>query len=262
MRLNISYATWIGQTQRRGKPRSRALEKIDKALRLYEHGQNRANLKLLQGAINHWVNKKGPGWKASIRNQQQTVENLKTEVDQLMQRMPSLCGPARPDLYINEFYTLNKAEVFKDIPDEEFNCFTYIIGGSLWEVETSNPKNLHDCDEAYARFGYTRIYPDPDESASRPPALRDEDPIVAHEPGFTKVVVFGGEWRNGNFEVLHHALRVPDGWHSKLGYLPLVFHKTLRQLEGVENGRPRLLYKKAGSEMRRSEGIRIGIETS
>src|SRR5581483_10715328 len=102
----------------------------------------------------------------------------------------------------------------------DYNCFCHAIGIKDLMAICGEPNSFSTADFFYGQFGFSRIYPDPNQRLTQsPPFLTDDNPLVGFEPTLVKAVVYGG-WQNSrgsDCTVSHHALRVANGWESKLG---------------------------------------------
>jgi hypothetical protein len=83
----MTYTHWKSQTKRGiGSPRSKLLKAIDDALEAYHLSKGTVTLTALFRAVKAWIDKKGAGWKGSIRNTKLeaggkgTVETLLREI--------------------------------------------------------------------------------------------------------------------------------------------------------------------------------------
>jgi hypothetical protein len=73
----MSYSRWMKYTYGgRTSIRSSQLKAIDTALSRYESIKTPGNLDALRKAIVAWMQKEGPGWKSSVRNQYNAVDDL------------------------------------------------------------------------------------------------------------------------------------------------------------------------------------------
>jgi hypothetical protein len=166
-----------------------------------------------------------------------------------------------PNLEENEWFVVNlkkkkvadgSGKTFVDFDMDEFNCFTYAQGHTLWSLETSNPKNLNNCDETYDMLGFDRVYPDPKIPITKKPEILSDSvhgDMLTYEATHPKVIVYGRKdsWvlsPKPDFVPEHHVLRVPRGYEGKMGVLEALFHRTLAQAITFHNGEPFLLYRK------------------
>lgn len=73
----MSYGRWMKYTYGgRTSIRSSQLKAIDAALNRYQTAKTPANLDSLRKTIVAWMQKEGPGWKSSVRNRYNAVEDL------------------------------------------------------------------------------------------------------------------------------------------------------------------------------------------
>ena len=100
-----------------------------------------------------------------------------------------------------------------------YNCHGYAFGARRW-------LNLGGhCDGSYhehaRELGYRRT--------------KNGD----YKPGYRTLAVYADRWG-----VTHTAVRVRNGWRSKLGKGPIIFHKTLEDLAGGVYGHPVGFYER------------------
>lgn len=111
--------------------------------------------------------------------------------------------------------------------DSEYNCFSYALGVTHKWIQPSN------------FIGAPRAALD---------AMMNEHDFVAcrvldyeFRPHIRKVVLFG---HSGREWPTHAALRVANGWESKMGRGALIFHPSLPMLVGERYGKPMYVYQK------------------
>jgi hypothetical protein len=102
-----------------------------------------------------------------------------------------------------------------------YNCFAYALGKRHW-VEMSCRQYIND--QMKEEYGF----------------LRGSMRKLAFEPDTKKIVLYAvGDM------ITHAAVRVCDGWYSKMGCGGVLFHLTLWLLAGRTYGKPFACFVKA-----------------
>lgn len=125
----MSYHEWMKLTAATGKPRSKELKAVDKALKQYEEyyaGSSSSTkqelLAQLQKALQAWKIAQGPGdaWKKSVRNRNLAVEQLTAQLaggdsEAAWGRVPNFMHPEFEHARLGVLYLLGKLRVRPDM---------------------------------------------------------------------------------------------------------------------------------------------------
>ena len=118
-----SYKDWMTRTKRGlFTPRSSALEKVDKALDVYDKNKTDPNKQALTARLDDWIKAKGDKWKQSTRNSDGVVEELYAALHPYRAAAPKWTAPPLPpsptpgEVYLGQSFEYSNSLARTQVP--------------------------------------------------------------------------------------------------------------------------------------------------